>query len=430
MNKGNKNHGTLMFTSILIPILLVFFVIGFHSNELVSKSMHFFLFLSLFLVISLFIVTIILLFRRKKTMEDKKLNKLPKILSSIFLSLEILGSSTFLWLMYGPNPFFRDWLISSAMVTMNHQYLATWFYSEKEIYEALEKNKIVETEEETDLNSIKLNGNFNKDYYENEFEKEIFTLEDTSAPYKIIPISHKNFEGFLAVIYDASRISVSTTKYLNAVGQYVTEMASQEQALLAINGGSFLDENKKGTGGIPYGVLIKNGKILSDSWQSDSGGVIGFTKENKLVLGKMNAKEAIEKGIRDAVSFKPFLIVNGKKSFTSGNGGWGTAPRTAIGQRKDGIVLMLVVDGRTLTNPGATIVDIMNILYDYGAYNASNLDGGTSSVMVLPKDKAAKYIEKEDMATRCKKDYCYINDIVNGSGEHTTRPVVSSFVLK
>ena len=31
---------------------------------------------------------------------------------------------------------------------------------------------------------------------------------------------------------------------------------------------------------------------------------------------------------------------------THGDGGWGVGPRTAIGQRKDGTVLFLVIDGR------------------------------------------------------------------------------------
>lgn len=430
-----------MITSILIPILLVFCIVGFHSNELVLVSIHFVSFLLLFLSTAIFLLCLFLLLKNKKKQkrikkrkEKKeqvgKLSKGKKIVFIIFISLEILGSSIFLILLYSPFKGFREWLISSAMATMSHKYLATWFYSEEEINKVLEANQLVEQIEDTDLDSINPNSPFNRDDYENEYERDIFTLEDESAPYKIIPISRKNFEGYLAVIYDPARISVVSTKYLNSVGQYVTEMAADNKALLAINGGGFLDENKKGTGGVPDGVLIKNGKVLSDRPYNTSGGVIGFTKENKLILGKMNAKQALAKGVRDAVSFRPFLIVNGKKSFTKGNGGWGSAPRTAIGQRKDGIVLMLVVDGRTIQNPGATLVDIMNILYNYGAYNATNLDGGTSSVMVLPKEEASQYISEKEMTSHCKKGYCYINDVVNGSGAHVTRPVVSSFVVK
>ena len=124
----------------------------------------------------------------------------------------------------------------------------------------------------------------------------------------------------------------------------------------------------------------------------------------------MTAEEAIDMGIRDAVTFGPFLIVNGKASFIKGNGGWGQAPRTAIGQRKDGIVLLLVIDGRTLTRPGADMGDLTEIMQNYGAYNAANLDGGTSSVMV--------YNNK------------IINDPVDGSGSHRTRPIATGFIFK
>lgn len=429
MKKFKKiNRMLLIMTSLLIPIFLVLLVIGFHSNELIIKPVHYGIFISLFLLISIFLVNFFLLLKNKE--KENGMKKGKKILLIVFLSLEILGSSLFLLFLYSPIKWFRDWLIPSAMATMSHRYLATWFYSEEEIEKVLEENQLIELLEDVDLDLIQFRKNFNKDSYENEYEKAIFTLENLSDPYKIIPISAKNFKGYLAVIYDPARISVATTKYLKNVGQYVTEMAAGEHALLAINGGGFLDQNKKGTGGIPEGVLIKNGKILSEAGYGAFGGVIGFTKENKLFLGKVNAKEAIKKGVRDAVSFRPFLIVNGKKAITKGNGGWGYAPRTAIGQRKDGIVLLLVVDGRTIQNPGATLVDLMNILYNYGAVNAANLDGGTSSVMVLPKEEAKKYITEKEMKSHCKKEYCYINDIVNGSGVHVTRPVVSSFVVK
>lgn len=431
MKYSNKiNKVAFAIASILFPISIVFCVIGFHSNELITKPLHYSLCFVLLISTLYFFINLGIAINKKKSNKENQIAKSKRIFFVLFLSLEIIGSSTFLLLLYSPIKWFRNWLVPSAMATMNHKYLATWFYSEEEIEKVLEENQLIELLEDIDLNLIHLRENFNKDFYENEYEKEIFTLENLKDPYKIVPISEKNYKGYLAIVYDPSRISVATTKHLNEVGQYVTEMASENKAFLAINGGGFLDQNKKGTGGIPEGVLIQNSKILSDAQYGSFGGVIGFTKEHKLFLGKVDAKEALKKGVRDAVSFRPFLIVNGKKSITSGNGGWGYAPRTAIGQRKDGIVLMLVLDGRTIQYPGATLVDLMNILYNYGAVNAANLDGGTSSVIVLPKEKAQQYITEKEMKSHCKKEYCYINDIVNGSGDHMTRPVVSSFIVK
>ena len=54
--------------------------------------------------------------------------------------------------------------------------------------------------------------------------------------------------------------------------------------------------------------------------------------------------DAIKAGMEDAVEFGPFLIVNGNAAEIKGNGGWGIAPRTVLAQRKDGIVLFVVID--------------------------------------------------------------------------------------
>ncbi len=69
-------------------------------------------------------------------------------------------------------------------------------------------------------------------------------------------------------------------------------------------------------GALPHGTVIQNGKIVSDFEDAQmGGGFVGFTKDNKLVLGKMSADEALAMGMRDAIEFGPFLIVNGKSSF-------------------------------------------------------------------------------------------------------------------
>ena len=129
---------------------------------------------------------------------------------------------------------------------------------------------------------------------------------------------------------------------------------------------------------------LADGKIVSDYEDAKmGGGFVGFTKDDKLVLGKMTKEEALDMGIRDAIEFGPFLIVNGKSSFVKGNGGWGIAPRTAIGQREDGIVLFLVINGRLATSIGADMGDLTEIMENYGAVNAANMDGGSSSALVI-----------------------------------------------
>ena len=151
-----------------------------------------------------------------------------------------------------------------------------------------------------------------------------------------------------------------------------------------MNAGGFFDPDWNSNGAIPHGVVISNGRVVSEYQSANmGGGFIGFTKENKFILGKMSKEQAILTGYRDAIEFGPYLIVNGKRSFVKGNGGYGIAPRSAIGQRQDGIVLFLVINGRIPSSIGADMDDLCDIMERYGAYNAANLDGGSSSELVI-----------------------------------------------
>lgn len=309
---------------------------------------------------------------------------LKKKLIVIFSSLFVVGISGLLFLFYGPWDGFRNFWITSAMTTMNHQYLATWLYSDETIQKVLANNQIVEIDEVSDSNSIKIRKYSAKTIYKNEYEKAVLTKDPGNDLYKVIPVSGTSYQGYLVAVYDPSRISVATTKYLGKYEESITTVAKRENAIIAMNAGGFYDPDWNSNGALPHGTVISNGKVVSDYEDARvGGGFICFTKENKLILGKMTKEEALAKGCRDAVEFGPYLIVNGKSSFIKGNGGWGIAPRTAIGQRKDGIVLMLVINGRIPSSIGADLVDLTEIMENYGAYNAANLDGGSSSELVI-----------------------------------------------
>lgn len=347
---------------------------------------------------------------RKDKEENKKNKKMTwkKVLMTLII-LAIIGVTAGGFLLYGPWSGFRDWLITTAMTTMTHQYFATWFYDDDTIQEALNKNKVEEIDEITNANTIIINQTTPKKEYANEYERAVLEKDPDNDDYKIIEIEGKGYSGYLAVIYDPSRIKTVYTKKLGTSGQYLTQMAKDNDALIAINGGGFEDPNFNSNGADPLGITFSGGKLITSKSWNGSGGLIGFTEDNKLVLGKMTVKQAQEMKIRDGVTFGPFLIVNGKPSKVLGNGGWGTAPRTAIGQRQDGIVLFLVIDGRTVSKPGADMNDLIEIMQNYGAYNASNLDGGTSSVMVVNGE--------------------IINDPIDSSGAHRTRYISTGFIL-
>ena len=345
---------------------------------------------------------------RGDTKEKKKTTKVKKVLL-ILVILAIIGVSSGGLLLYGSYSGFRDWLITTAMTTMTHQYFATWFYDDETIEASLAKNKVEEVNEITNTNTIVINNTVEETVYENEYERAVLEKDPNNDDYKIIEINGKGYSGYLAVIYDPSRIKTVYTKKLGTSGQYLKQMAKDNDALIAINGGGFEDPNFNSNGSDPLGITFSGGKLITSKTWNGSGGLIGFTEDNKLVLGKMTVKQAQEMKVRDGVTFGPFLIINGKKSTILGNGGWGTAPRTAIGQRKDGIVLFLVIDGRTVTKPGANMNDLIEIMENYGAYNAANLDGGTSSAMVVNGD--------------------IINDPIDSSGAHRTRFISTGFIL-
>lgn len=126
--------------------------------------------------------------------------------------------------------------------------------------------------------------------------------------------------------------------------------------------------------------------------------LIGLTEENILVIqdvSKMSSTESEtyikDNKIRDAVCFQEEksdknnhfvqLIINGEQREMNGMGS-GLNPRTAIGQRADGTLLFLVTDGRGSSGHlGASASDLINIMAEYDAVNAANLDGGSSSCM-------------------------------------------------
>ena len=340
---------------------------------------------------------------RRRFAKKRRRKRIIKALISIF----VLGITSFLFLLYGPYKKFSDWLITSAMTTMNHQYLATWFYSDEYIAKVMSENRIEEVKEETDPNQITFE--IDSSSYDNDYEKQILERDENQL-YKLIKINEGSLRGYLVVVYDASRITVGTTKHLGSYGQYVKDMAKEQGAVVAINASGFHDKDGHGSGGQPHGYVISNGKLI---WEEKAyGSMIGFDENNVLVIGKMSAETALSKGIRDAVTFRPVLIVNGKPSSVYGNGGWGRANRTVIGQRKDGIVLMLVMDGRDYATgvPGASMSDLIDIMLRYGAYNAANLDGGTSSNLVINGE--------------------LINKVMNGSFQNKTRPVATMFMVK
>ena len=197
-----------------------------------------------------------------------------------------------------------------------------------------------------------------------------------------------SYDAHLVAIYDPSEVRILTSKKFNTVtdgrnqgGQEsILNMTKRLGASVGINGGGFVDYGYGSD--IPLGYVIKDGKVIWNKKGGGKGNLIGFTNDNKLLLINATGAEAIEQGMRDALEFGPFLIVNGvTPQFNNVVGGYSRAARVAIAQRKDGIVLFLVTEGTHTAGPN--MKEVIDTLVNYGAWNAANLDGGTSTQLVI-----------------------------------------------
>ena len=306
--------------------------------------------------------------------------KKKTLIRFIILDLAFLFSFTFIF--YGPWDGFRNFWITSSMTTMNHRYLARMFYTEKTINKVLAMNSVVESGEVSDPSLIHFK-KYTTSIYKNKYEKEILN-HDKDDLYKLVEIKGSGYKGFLVAIYDPSRVHIATSAHLRVKGESILTVSEREGAIIAMNAGGFYDPDWNSNGALPHGTVIKDGVVVSDYDDARmGGGFIGFDEDDKFILGNMSKEEALAMNMRDAIEFGPYLIVNGKRSFVKGNGGWGIAPRSAIGQRQDGIVLFVVINGRLATSLGADMIDLCDIMENYGAYNAANLDGGSSSELVI-----------------------------------------------
>lgn len=277
----------------------------------------------------------------------------------------------------GPSVTFRDMFVMTVSESSAGDFLATWFLPEETV------NKILED------NAIKTSDNVSTGD-----DVVITTPAPDQKPFEIVDVSGKTFNGKMIIVADPSRVKIGTPPGgygEDKEGMSTLNMASYYNSLAAVNGGGFYDTGK-GNGGVPTGRENSDGIVISGAkmlWgnRDTTYEVIGINQENKLILGKMTGGQALDSGIVEALNFGPYLIMDGEpcvigSAITEG----GLNPRTAIGQRKDGAILLLVINGRQANSLGASYDDLISVMLEYGAVNAANLDGGSSSYMVYENE--------------------------------------------
>ena len=208
--------------------------------------------------------------------------------------------------------------------------------------------------------------------------------------------SGATFNAHIMVVRDPSKVFMgrSAKTYSESTpGKRLNEVMAEadDSIIAAINAGAFNDDGTANSyvGAIPAGIVYSEGEFICNKYRGNipvaetGGGFVGFNDDDILVVAKsMTEAEAEALNIRDGCEFGPPLIINGEVNQEAYNKASGWNPRTAIGQRDDGAVIFVCIDGRQAGSVGGTYKDVTDIMIEYGAVNACNLDGGSSSVML------------------------------------------------
>ena len=323
--------------------------------------------------------------KNKDNNGDKPKQKLKKsvitlLVFSIVISLGVVGYVT---VVFGNIPFVVKWRniwIETAMTTDQHKWLATWFFPDSLIDEVMEAQIDIK-----DISVTDIYGNQSSDVLGQEnlvvgekdkFGNTVF-VNDLEENIVILEIKKSNFKAKLVLVDDPSRVFLGVTDYKGSRGEFICDYLEKENAIVGVNASGFNDIGGVSLGGEVTGQCVSKGEYWGT--YSSQYTLVGFDKNNRLVVGGIEDWQ--EYNIRDGFQYKPTLILDGKK-VVEDSAGWGLQPRTVIGQCKNGVVLMLVVDGRQVGySIGATMEDCADILLQYGAVTAGACDGGSSSVI-------------------------------------------------
>ncbi len=283
----------------------------------------------------------------------------------------------------GPSEAARDVLTMSLSEASATKWVPGIFLGDEKVAEIRNKSGSALEEEFSDASQVVIN------------KDGALTASDEWKDYpdgiRIEEYKGETYNAHIMIIRDPSLVYMATSTdgafSTNVPGTRIHNEIVDEGAIAAINAGAFNDDGSANAyvGSIPAGLLIVNGEVKSNKYANlvPEEGFAGFTFDNILVVAKsMTPEQAKELNIRDGCEFGPVLIMNGVVNQEAYNANSGYNPRTAIGQRADGAVIFLCIDGRQASSLGGTYRDIIDIMVEYGAVNACNMDGGSSSVMM------------------------------------------------
>ena len=288
----------------------------------------------------------------------------------------------------GPSPAARDVLTMSMLESSGMKWFPAIFIGEEAVKEIQANVSETLPDDVSNSNQVVI-----QDGSSNVVTEE---WKDYPDGIRIENVYGDTYNAYVMLIRDPSAVYMATSSdpfSLEVPGTRIHQQILTEGAIAAINAGAFFDNGTSSpmVGSVPEGLVIAGGKVMWETGKAPQEGFVGFNQDNILVVAKtMTADKAMELGIRDGCCFGPVLIMDGNVNVEAYNENSGYNPRTAIGQRADGTVLFVCIDGRQAGSLGASYGDIIDIMIEYGAVNACNLDGGSSTVM-LYKDTRGLY---------------------------------------
>ncbi|MBP5471523.1 MAG: phosphodiester glycosidase family protein [Lachnospiraceae bacterium] len=295
---------------------------------------------------------------------------------TVALVLILLIGACFL-AMHGPSPAFRSQFAMFAYETSALKWLPKLFIGEDAFNQIVAENTMPEAEDGTASNTELIQ------------IADPAQVDESVKPIVIEEINGGTYHGYMMIIQDPSTVFVGTVdQFRQGDGDVVKKFCERYNAIGGVNGGEFVDMGSYSYTACPVGGVITEGQPVYENNATGKWNLVCLTNDNKLILLKgYSVQQAVELGVRDAVHVKhetgPFLIIDGEPLEVPSIDvyGGGKNPRTAIGQRADGAILMCVIDGRQASSLGATFKEMIDIMQDYGAINAACLDGGTSTQM-------------------------------------------------
>ena len=304
----------------------------------------------------------------------------------VFFTLIIIAATALVLLLNtifnGPSINARNRLTMSMRESSGMKWCPGLFIGEDTVAEIEQESSYELPDELSDFSQIQINLGSGLTGSDND------EWADAVDGIRIEDVKGDTFNAYVMLIRDPSRVylATSTEKFSTAIpGTRINDQIEKEGAVAAINAGAFWDNgtSSKEVGSVPQGLVISDSKVVWKTGSAPEEGFAGFNQDNILVVAKtMTGDKAMELGIRDGCCFGPVLIMNGEINEDAYNTNSGLNPRTAIGQRADGTVIFLCIDGRQVSSMGGTYANLIDIMIEYGAVNACNLDGGSSTVML------------------------------------------------